>query len=81
MIQCEENTLYQECRRRGITTESHASDLYIRATAETLELLCYYKQRATLFQDPDGESWFDVPFAYLPFWEKVQAKAWITPPE
>lgn len=58
---------------------SHESDLYFKATPESLAILERYpiqKSNAQRFRNkrpPNvGESWVDVPFAYDPWWEARQ---------
>jgi hypothetical protein len=72
-------TLYQELKEAGIKIDSHESDLYFENTPESRAILEKYpleKKNSTRFQSSiDGTPWIDVPFAYLPFWEKRMA-AW-----
>lgn len=65
--------LYQELVKRGIPIDSHQSDLYFPVTEETRSLVENYAFRGlvTTFYSK-GERWYDVPFAYLPFWENSQ---------
>jgi hypothetical protein len=69
-------TLYQRLVESGIQVSSHESDLYFPATPESkaiLEEFPLQKGNATSFTNqahPNiGERWYDVPFAYDPFWE------------
>lgn len=63
--------LYASLVALGIPTDSHESDLYVKATAEARALILasglkgfsYFNHQQT------GEAWIDVPFAYAPFWE------------
>ncbi len=64
------DSLYYDCVELDIPTDHHASDLYIPVTAQTQELVKKHGHRATMFTSQiDGKMWFDVPFAYLPFWQ------------
>jgi hypothetical protein len=58
----------------GIEISSHESDLYFPVNDVTREILNDYptnNRNATTFTNNiDGKQWFDVPFAYLPFWHK-----------
>ena len=66
-----ENSLYAECVKRGIPMNNHESDLYVPATAETRELVQHFKMSADTFQNQvEGGLWFDVAFAFLPWWEQ-----------
>jgi hypothetical protein len=67
------DSLWDEIEARGIPYDHHESDLYIPVTAETRELVSRYDKNrtATVFKSQtDGKMWFDIPFAYLPWWEK-----------
>lgn len=65
-------TLYEELMSAGIPIDHHGSDLYFRATAESGRILDKHRHRyarpSTFKSQVDGELWFDVPFAYDPFW-------------
>jgi len=69
-------TLYEEITTAGIPVGCHESDLYFPVTAQSREILSRHplqKNNATTFRNeapPNvGEIWYDVPFAYDPFWE------------
>lgn len=71
-----EKSLYQKLRDAGATLDHHESDLYVLATPETREILREWRTEQkhagvayTTFQS-EGKTWFDVPFAHEPFWEK-----------
>jgi hypothetical protein len=64
-----EKTLYQECVECGILMRNHASDLYIPANEDTIHLLKKHNKRATTFiNQVEGGLWFDVAFAFDPWW-------------
>jgi hypothetical protein len=47
------------------------SDLYLRKNAISIALVRRYNQRACVTEfvdDIEGDVWFNIPFAYLPFW-------------
>ena len=51
--------------------DHHESDLYIKRTPESEELLAGYEYLRSVetFTSPvDGCFWFDIPFAYDPYW-------------
>lgn len=51
--------------------DSHASDLYVKVTPASTAIVSDYqfKEHVTKFKDAiDGERWYDIPFAYLPWW-------------
>lgn len=68
--------IYNEVVRLGIPHSNHYSDLYIPSTDETRQLLkdCGITTARPFVNKVEGGIWFDVPFAYLPFWDK-KAKA------
>lgn len=71
---------YAECVARGIPCHNHESDLYIPVTEETRALVKHYTNpppghhalaRPETFQNQvEGGLWYDVPFAFTPWWEK-----------
>jgi hypothetical protein len=74
-----ETTLYGELKRAGVPLANHESDLYFPATEVALGILRTFpleNGNATRFinQAPPhkGEQWIEVPFAFLPWWEKRQ---------
>lgn len=64
--------LYKACIEAGIPVDHHESTLYVKVTPESRILVEKYGLvKATTFTDNiEGCLWFDVPFAYTPFWEK-----------
>lgn len=72
------STLYDTIKDAGIEHASHESDLYLPDTAQVraiLERFPLQKRNATRFQNQvEGGTWIDVPFAFLPFWEKKLAR-------
>ena len=68
-------TIYELAVEAGCELSHHESDLYLKKTDESQKLVDNYefKQNVTTFHsDIDHSVWFDVPFAYDPFWEKGQ---------
>jgi hypothetical protein len=65
-------SLYSQVVAQGIAHDHHESDLYIPVNAHTRVLLDDYEHRdiVTMFVSQiDGKFWYDVPFAYLPWWD------------
>lgn len=65
--------LYQAVLSMGLEHGSHYSDLYLRATAEARALIARYKFKANVqafTSQIDGKLYLDVPFAFIPYWEK-----------
>ncbi len=68
-----EKSLYQECLECKIPMANHASDLYIPANEDTIHLLKKHNKHASTFINAvEGGLWFDVPFAFDPWWEAKQ---------
>lgn len=52
--------------------DHHESDLYIRKTPASVKLLSEYEYKNNIFwfRDAiDNVIWYEIPFAYDPFWE------------
>lgn len=64
--------LYVALDAAGATLDHHESDLYTPVTDATNSLIAryYYRQMVTTFRDADGALWYEIPFAYLPFWRQ-----------
>jgi hypothetical protein len=63
---------------KGLEHSNHSSDLYIPVNAETMGFIKDYEFRVNVTRftsNIDGKPWYDVPFAYMPFWDKVSARA------
>ena len=74
MTDQKELSLYEQCKQLGIETDHHESDLYIPMTEATRALIKAYKFKANVtsfISRIDRKPWYDVPFAYMPFWEKA----------
>ena len=73
-------TLFEEIRERRIPYASHESDLYIPMTPETPALMdqpqfAMQRSSRTAFHNPmTWNLWWDVPFAYDPWWEARMQK-------
>ena len=63
-------TIHEQLKAAGVPLDSHESDLYAKATPEAARIVseCAYKENVTAFQS-NGETWYDIPFAYDPWWE------------
>jgi hypothetical protein len=70
--------LYEQCQAAGIETDHHESDLYIPVTEATMALIKAYEFKTnvtTFISQIDKKLWYDVPFGYMPFWEKTARRA------
>jgi hypothetical protein len=68
----EDYNLFEKVKAAGIQYSNHESDLYIPVNEETKKLLADfpYKENVTTFRSNiDHKLWYDIPFAYRPWWE------------
>lgn len=51
--------------------DHHGSDLYLKRTPAAVALVSRLENRSLLsvFRDPDGAAWYDLPFCFTPYWE------------
>lgn len=66
-------SIYELAMMAGCELSHHQSDLYLKKTDETQKLVDNYefKNIVTTFKSLiDHTPWFDIPFAYDPFWER-----------
>jgi hypothetical protein len=64
-------SLYQELVSLGMQIDSHESDLYVPVNEQTSAVIrkCQRIAGITVFKSElDGNYWYDIPFAYEPFW-------------
>lgn len=65
-------TLYDACVAAGLAIDSHESDMYLLDTPKAVALIVTYRgvrHGAKRFRSAvDGNLWWDVPFAFAPFW-------------
>lgn len=65
--------IYTECVKRGIEVDNHESDLYVPVNEVTEELVSGYEFKSNVskfFNQVTKTVYFEIPFAFLPFWEK-----------
>lgn len=67
-------SLYHCLVAMGIEVDHHESDLYFPASAVTLALLRRFPDQGKIAKsfksEIDGKRWIEVPFAFMPFWER-----------
>ena len=69
-------TVYEQMIEANIPTDHRESDLYVKATPEARAILTASGRSFSPFiNHVEGEIWYDVPFAYDPFWDNRSA-AW-----
>lgn len=51
--------------------DHHESDLYLKRTPAAIALVnrLTTKSLLSVFRDPDGVEWYDLPFCFAPYWE------------
>ena len=63
-------SLYAQLRAAGCVIDHHESDLYVEATPEALTLILASGCAYSAFQHQILQRrWYDVPFAYEPWWQ------------
>jgi len=72
-------TLYEELTAAGCLTDHHESDLYVKYSDKALAIIVdHVLLPGSLLQrlpnkfvsNIDGSLWYDIPFAYDPFFNK-----------
>jgi hypothetical protein len=73
-------TIYDLIKISGIEFDNHCSDLQFPVTEQTTAIVeQFYPNRPTVMVETfrnciTGERWYEIPFAYSPFWEAREAK-------
>lgn len=72
-------TVYEQLQKVVPTEEmgNHESDLYVPVTDETTKIISTYEyaENVSTFKDNiSGRLYYDVPFAYYPYWEELFEK-------
>ena len=70
-------SIYEQAKELGLEMDNHESDLYLRMTPQSTDLMRTYAYRAnvtTFISQIDKKPWYDIPFAYTPFWDKRTEK-------
>lgn len=67
-------TIYKQLKAAGVPLDSHASDLYAKVTPESVPIVDQRRKRdhatiSTFINQIDGCRWYDIPFAFDPYWE------------
>jgi len=77
MITDDTGRIYNQIVSAGIEHSHHESDLYVPVNEQTHAIVKAYRFASnvtTFVSNIDGKLWYDIPFAYLPYWEAKQAK-------
>ena len=72
-------SLYTKLIEAGVKVENYYSDLHVPVTDETTEILKQSKAAGDVFIAPetfniDGVLWYDIAFAYEPFFKNRECK-------
>ena len=73
IVAAREESIYAKMLAAGVKIASHETDLYVPVNDITRGILADYKFKSnvtTFTNQVEGGLWFDIPFAYLPAWEK-----------
>ena len=71
-------TIYQELKKAGCSIDSHYSDLYVKRTKQSTEIIERYKRKkdnsrittiGSFTSQIDKKIWYELPFRYDPYWE------------
>lgn len=68
-------SLYTDLLAAGVPIENHYSDLLAKVTPASRALIQAYEHRKNVrmfTSEIDGEPWYDIPFAFDPFWERKE---------
>lgn len=68
------SSIYQAMIDAGVPISHHESDLYAEVNPASREIVRRYEHRhnVRMFTDKEtGHVWYDIPFAYQPFWDNV----------
>jgi hypothetical protein len=68
-------SIYRALKKAGVKLDHHESDLYAEKTEISEKIIAnyYYKCNVETFTNTtDGKIWYDIPFAYGPWWKKAE---------
>lgn len=67
--------IYQRMVDAGIEIDNHESDLYVPQNEDTQAIMLAADVRMVTFRSDEGVICYDIPFAYLPYWEARKDQA------
>ncbi len=70
-------SIYTELKEANCKILNHQSDLYVKVTNISTKIIQKYKTKITIStfnSQIDKTLWYDIPFMYDPFWEKIKTK-------
>jgi len=66
-------SIYEQLKAANIPIDHHESDLYAKVTPESQKIIDAYEFKDNVKRfvcdDIKREIWFDIPFAFDPFWQ------------
>ena len=74
-------SIYDDLKNAGVQLDNHYSDLYALANDDCRRIVSEHQKAenigpVSMFKSNiDGLMWYDIPFAYLPYWENSIQKA------
>lgn len=74
--------IYEDMKAAGVQIDNHESDLYVPVTDVTRAIVARYSDThsITSFRHATtGAHWYDIPFAYAPFWANKAKTTNLTP--
>jgi len=66
--------IYEEMMKADVPISSWQSDLYAKVCEDSVAIVNNYVFKDNVkmfFSQVDNEVWFDIPFAYDPFWDRL----------
>ena len=67
-------SLHRQLLAAGVDLDHHESDLYAMVTPESRRIVEESGHSSTMFtSEVDGKLWYDLPFAFEPFWRAKMA--------
>ena len=69
--------IYDEAKKLGIEMGNWCSDLYLPVNEQTQKLVADYKFKknvTTFTSNIDKKLWYEIPFAFDPYWESRVGK-------
>lgn len=72
-------SLYQALKDSGAEISNYRSDLYVKASPRTWAIIKRYPLEHSIttgfHNNIDKQLWYEIPFAYVPFWEEVEKES------
>jgi hypothetical protein len=65
--------IYHDLLAAGVPLDSHETDLYAKITPESTAIVQRYAHKTIVTRfvsQIDKQWWYDIPFAYLPAWDR-----------